>query len=122
MAKIKLTESELRGIIRKIISERQNKINESNNKRIVNVDFETDEFIPFTISAKIYNTNGSYELTDIDDYWLSEGSFDPMFKTEIEEWIINNETKVENKILDVASDEDDTFDDNQTEYNPEMFM
>lgn len=111
MAIIKLSENELRDIIRKVISE--SKINESYGVD-VEIDLETDDYIPFSISGKIYNDM-------VEDYSLIQGSYDPVFEQEINQWMLNNDDKIKDLLFDKAIEMDEISYDETNEYNPDRY-
>ena len=114
MAKISLTEEELRGVVRKIIKEGYNKNIESE------ADLETDEGIEFSVGGDVDYTSLDDPFT-LHEYWLIDGTYDPQFKNEIENYMTNNYQKIsdalENKaaeILQNSRDEAEEFNYNES--------
>jgi hypothetical protein len=127
MAKIKLTEGELRGIIRNVISELNSKkrMNEMPNipfkgKRIPSeYELETPEGIKFVVMANVNSLgNGNYEIGD-DDYWLVENSYSPEEEQLIKEYLEYNKEDVEQEIVNQAHRNYEIERDYHDEYRPE---
>jgi len=121
MALLKLTEGELRGIIKKIIIESYNKksMNEANglNPTHLEANLETPDGLAYSVKAIVYpDENGYYE---VGDYSLIPGSYEEEFKNEIENYILNNETEVEQGIVDQVNENDEIAQSEHDEYNPE---
>jgi len=121
MARIKLTEGELRNIIKKVINESFSKkpINEASGLQTQHMvaDLETPDGLAYSVDAILYPyPDGSYE---VGDYKLADGSYEEQFKEEIENYILNNETQVEQGIVDQADQNDEYAQSEHDEYNPE---
>lgn len=124
MNKIKINESELKTLIKKVLSEYKTKLNESN--LTVEVEMETENGSQFTIAGELsYEDHGigSYEFwgqsardtqyyLEVEDYHLIENSYNEEDLDDINQWINQNEDKIKEELLSKAEqdyDPDDVF-------------
>lgn len=127
MAQIKLTEEELRGIIRNVISESNSKkrISEMPNipfkgKRIPSeYELETPENIKFIVKGYIEKDGDDYYRIGDDDYWLAGGPYTPEEEQLIREYMEYNKEDVEQEIVNQAEQNDNIDRDSHNEYTPE---
>lgn len=127
MAQLKLTENELRLVVRKIIAESKKKITEDigATPEQVEVRLNTPEGFEFTIKGEVYAyepdeeyPNGSF---DVGDYSLVDGSYEPEYKGDIEDFILNNEQEIEQELVDQVKQNDQYAEDEPNEYDPDSF-
>lgn len=117
MNKIRLNESELKKLIINIISEYNNRKKISSIS--VEVDMETDNGSVFTISGELSYGNvgiGSYEFWgqqgndvsydfQVENFKIVPDSYNEEDIEDINQWIDNNEHKIELLLIDKARDE-----------------
>lgn len=119
MAKIKLTESELRNLIKKVINESSPTPTTTVQIELEDVELENGEYASFGITGKLYYyKDGDY---DIDNLWLTEGSYDVDLEIEIEKWISDNRNIIIEKIFEQAKIDDEIAYDQAHEYDPDNF-
>lgn len=111
MAKISLTEDELRSVVRKIIKEGYHKSIEAES------DLETDEGIEFSVGGDVDYTSLDDPFT-LHEYWLIDGTYDPQFKTDIENYIANNYRTISDKLEQSAQNILQNSYDEAHDYNP----
>ena len=117
MAKIKITESEIRSLIKRVIKETTNMQSEIVETEIENAELLNGEIASFGLSANITKySDGEY---DINKYKLAQDSYNPQLKKEIEEWVMDNQDFVDEKLIQQFEIDNEIAYDEHNEYNPE---
>jgi hypothetical protein len=111
MARIKLTEGELRNIIKKIINESSSSIRSK-----VYTDLTTDDGIEFTVQGIVEKYPREGEYTVEDNYDIDT---EPQFRADVENYVNNNEELVKQALVDAADKNDEYAQSEHDEYNPE---
>ena len=116
MAKIKITEAAMRNLIKRVIKE-SNMSHQIVEIEMEDVELLNGEITSFGLSANVSKYgDGDY---DINNYKLSQDSYDPQLKKEIEEWAMNNLYIIDDKLVDQFELDNEIAYDEHNEYYPE---
>lgn len=114
MAKIRLTESELKHIIEKIIKEY---VRNNTTELELELELETEDDIlglPFTVSV-------DWDMP-ASEIVLVKGTYDPEYQVEIEKYISKNYYQILEDLMDKHKEEEEESYLASKEYNPEDYI